>query len=272
MVRLRLAQQDASGALAVVQEATSALGEPPSPLAKAELLGLKARIWIQQGSLREAAQCVEEALDLASEDQGQIGETVALAAARLKVAQSKPGEAVTSLSSSLSTAEAAERLGVALELRILRSLALARQGHPQEAYTDLERALAIAEPEGYVRIFLDEGQPIQRLLAQWLAHADRGILRDYAIHLLSHFDAEPATAVITQERTTPTGDLVEPLSPRELEILHLIALGSTNKEIAQQLVIATGTVKAHTSSIYRKLDVTNRTEAVARARQLSILP
>jgi LuxR family maltose regulon positive regulatory protein len=90
--------------------------------------------------------------------------------------------------------------------------------------------------------------------------------------LLSQFDAEPHVVTPAQEKTSPAGNLIEPLSQRELEVLHLMALGRTNQEIAQQLIVAPGTVKAHTSSIYRKLDVTNRTEAVARARQLGILP
>ena len=121
---------------------------------------------------------------------------------------------------------------------------------------------------------------MQMLLAQWLAHAGAGPLRDYAIHLLSQFDAEPHMVTAAQEKVSPTGDpsassgqaLVEPLSQRELEVLHLIALGRTNQEIARQLIVSPGTVKAHTASIYRKLDVANRTEAVARARQLGILP
>jgi ATP/maltotriose-dependent transcriptional regulator MalT len=129
---------------------------------------------------------------------------------------------------------------------------------------------------------------MQLLLAQWLAHAGASPLRDYAIHLLSHFAAEPHEVSAAREKASPAGDpsatlrlrsgqgsgqaLVEPLSQRELEVLHLMALGRTNQEIAQQLIVAPGTVKAHTASIYRKLDVANRTEAVARARELGILP
>ena len=286
--RLRQARHDANGALAAVREAESALGEPPSPLARAELLALKARILVRQGTLSEAAQCVEEAVHLAGWDRGLTGEMVALAASRLLLAQCKPDEAVAELTRSLAVAEGRGRLGVAIELRILRSLALVRQGDTREAKADLERALTLAEPEGYVRVFLDEGQPMQMLLAQWLAQACAGPLRDYAIHLLSQFDAEPQVVTAPQKTASPAGDpsashvvspvepsgqaLVEPLSPRELEVLHLVALGRTNKEIAQQLIIASGTVKAHTASIYRKLDVANRTEAVARARQLGILP
>jgi LuxR family maltose regulon positive regulatory protein len=194
------------------------------------------------------------------------------------LAQGKPEEAIVRLTRSLAAAEASGQFGAAIEMRILRSLALMRQGDVQEAKVDLERALALAEPEGYVRIFLDEGRPMQMLLAQWLARAGDGPLRDYAVRLISQFDAEPHVEPATQEKASPAGDLtepvalLEPLSQRELEVLHLIALGRTNKEIAQQLVVAPGTVKAHASHIYGKLDVTNRTEAVARARQLGILP
>ena len=94
----------------------------------------------------------------------------------------------------------------------------------------------------------------------------------HPIHLLSQFDAEPHLVTAAQEKASPAGDLVEPFSQRELEVLHLIALGRTNQEIARQLIVSPGTVKAHTASIYRKLDVANRTEAVARARQLGVLP
>ncbi len=272
LARLRQARHDASGALAAVEEAESALGEPASPLARAELLALRARVLLRQGALTEAAECVEKAVHLAGRDRGQTGGKVALAASRVMLAQGKGDEAVAELTRSLAAAEACGRWGAAMELRILRSLALGRQGNTRGAEADLERALALAEPEGYVRLFLDEGQPMQMLLARWLAHAGAGRLRDYAMRVLSHFDAEPHGIPAAQEAVSPTGDLVEPLSQRELEVLHLIALGRTNKEIARQLVVAPGTVKAHTSHIYRKLDVANRTEAVARARQLGILP
>jgi DNA-binding NarL/FixJ family response regulator len=91
-------------------------------------------------------------------------------------------------------------------------------------------------------------------------------LRSYAVRLLSHFEAGPNAGTAALDKVVPTGDLIEPLSPRELEVLRLIALGKTNLEIARQLILSRGTIKAHAASIYRKLDVTNRTEAVARAR------
>lgn len=113
---------------------------------------------------------------------------------------------------------------------------------------------------------------MQLLLTQWLAQASSSALRDYTIHLLSQFDAEPHGDMVAQTNAATTDSMVEPLSRRELEVLHLMALGRTNREIAQQLVVAPGTVKAHTASIYRKLNVANRIEAVVCARQLGILP
>ena len=120
---------------------------------------------------------------------------------------------------------------------------------------------------------------MQILLAQWLRNTKPGSLQDYGAFLLSQFDSETHNIKATQSKNSlandssanPNETLLEPLSPRELEVLELMALGKTNQEIAQQLVVARGTIKAHAASIYRKLDVTNRTEAVARARQLSIL-
>ncbi len=279
LMRLRLAHQDGNGALAAVQEAQSALGESPSPLAKAELLALKARILVRQDALSDAAACITEALNLAGEDQGQTGEMTALAAVRVHLAQKKAHEAITQLTGALAVAQKSGRVGVVLELYLCRSLAFVQEGRLQEANSDLEQALALAEAEGFVRIFLDEGQPIQNLLAQWLADNPGNPLRDYASRLLTQFEAELKIHSTTQEPPSPLDPrilanqaLVESLSERELEVLDLMAEGMTNKEIARQLIVAAGTIKAHAASIYRKLDAANRTEAVARARQLGILP
>jgi LuxR family maltose regulon positive regulatory protein len=267
-MRLCLARQDAHGAMAAVQEAISAFDETKRPL-WGELLAFKAIILARQGSLTEATASVEEATRLAGEDRGVTGQTVALAAHRVRLAQSKPDEAIAQLTRSLAAAEESGRLGAAIEMRILRSLALARQGDAQKAKADLERALALAEPEGYLRLFLDEGQPIQLLLAQWLAHANAGHVRDYAIRVLSQFDAVSHAA---PEQISRTGDLVEPLTPREIQVLRLIYAGDSNQEIAAKLVITTSAVKKHTGNIFGKLGATNRAQAIVKARQMGLFP
>jgi LuxR family maltose regulon positive regulatory protein len=209
-------------------------------------------------------------------------ELIHITQARVLCAQNKRDEAIRLLSGLEDSAQSAGRHGRLIAIMLLKALALQGAGSNAEAGLALTKSLTLAKPSGYRRVFLDEGRPMQQLLARWLAHAGAGPLRDYAVHLLAQFDAQPQVVTAAQEKASPTGVpsarlgqleqvLVEPLSQRELEVLHLIALGRTNQEIARQLVVAPGTVKAHTASIYRKLDVANRTEAVARARQLGIL-
>lgn len=207
-------------------------------------------------------------------------ELIHIMQARVFIAQNKLDEAIHLLSSLEESAQSSGRQGRLIEIMILKALAMQAARDATQAEIALTKSLALAEPGGYVRVFLDEGRPLQLLLAQWLAHAGVGSLRDYAIRLLSAFKDGSLPISTAQETSSPTGAslaslgqaLVEPLSQRELEVIHLIALGRTNQEIARQLIVAPGTVKAHTASIYRKLDVTNRTEAAARARQLGILP
>ena len=232
------------------------------------------KLWLAQGDI-QAANHWTSALEkrFGSHDPFRFENELAhITQARVFIAQNKPNKAIGLLSHLEETARSAGRMGRVIEILLLEALALQEMSDSEHAILALTKCLTLAEPEGYVRVFLDEGQPMQLLLAQWLARAGSSPLRDYAIHLLSQFDAEPRTNPAAQEKASPTGNLVEPLSQRELEVLHLMALGRTNKEIAQQLIISLGTVKAHTAGIFRKLDVANRTEAVAHARQLGILP
>jgi LuxR family maltose regulon positive regulatory protein len=140
------------------------------------------------------------------------------------------------------------------------------QGEIAPALDSLARALSLAEPEGYARVFLDEGAPMASLLYQAV---ERGIAPEYAGRLLAAFGD---LAEERKFRTTEEPELlIEPLSGREVEILQLIAAGLSNREIAQELSITLGTVKVHTSNIYGKLAVGSRTQAVAKARALGIL-
>jgi LuxR family maltose regulon positive regulatory protein len=131
----------------------------------------------------------------------------------------------------------------------------------------LERALSLAEPEGFVRTFVDEGEPMARLLQQAAA---RGIAPDYVSRLLAVLGARE-----TDSASVPASpgaiSLVEPLTDRELEVLQLIGEGYSNQEIAEALVITLNTVKKHASGIYGKLGVHNRTQAVVRAQELGLL-
>ncbi len=200
-----------------------------------------------------------------------LREWLEIARARCLLHLGQMAEAVALISCRRDVAHLTGRGRNWLEMTLLIALAKTAQGEQSLALALLQDALVFAQAQGFVRIFLDESQPMQSLLAQWLAHAGASPARDYALRLLSQFEAEPHTLTATRETTSSIGNLIEPLSERESEVLQLIATGKTNQEIAQQLIVSPGTVKAHTASIYRKLDVANRTEAVARARQLGIL-
>jgi LuxR family maltose regulon positive regulatory protein len=195
---------------------------------------------------------------------------------RLLIAQDQPQQALRLLGRLRKMAEDGGRTGRLIEMLALQALAQQALGHTEEALATLRRALASAEPEGYVRLFVDEGAPMAGLLRQASA---RGIAPDYVRKLLETFGAEMKdpdegrrTGPAPSSSDVRRSSLVEPLSRRELQVLRLVAVGLTNREIAHELTIAVTTVKTHLKNIYAKLDVRNRTQAVARARELNLLP
>ena len=208
---------------------------------------------------------------------------------RVLLAQDRADEVVTLLARWLPAAEAAVRLGSILEMFILQALAFGAQGQMAGATQTLTRALALAEPEGYVRLFVDEGDAMRLLLLQALASDDFHLttipsqasvahLAAYTNKIIAAFPGQPppsaaleARSVTQVEVQNPNQNLVEPLSQRELEVLRLIAAGLSNAAIAEQLMVSVGTVKTHLKHIYGKLAVQSRTQAVAQARTLRLL-
>ncbi len=181
--------------------------------------------------------------------------------ARLRIAQQRSSEAVSLLEPLLALTQSLRRVDLLIEVEVLRALALQQLDDQDQALAVLEHALSLAEPGGYVRIFVDEGPPMAQLLYR---AAERGIAPKYAGQLLAAFPAAP-----TAEARGP--EMVEPLSKRELDVLQLIAEGLSNRDIAARLFLALPTVKWHSSNIYGKLGVSNRTQAVTKARALGIL-
>lgn len=160
-----------------------------------------------------------------------------------------------------------------MEIHVLSALAQQMLGNSRDAAEHLGHSLALAEPEGYVRIFLDEGEPMRRLLQ---AARQQDIYADYVMALLDIPEPESAAPHPAGEDTTrvsPTApiDLVESLTSRELEVLRLLAEGLTNPEIGQRLFLSPNTVRTHTYNLYGKLGVHNRMNAVSRARELGLL-
>ena len=155
-----------------------------------------------------------------------------------------------------------------IEIMTLQALAFQAGSDTAQAMDALERALTLAEPEGFVRIFVDEGPPMARLLYEAL---NRGIAPDYVRRLLQTFPIEEPKQVDPSESQVSESGFIEPLSEREIEVLQFIADGLINQEIATKLFLSLHTVKTHTRNIYSKLNAHNRTEAVARARAMGIL-
>ena len=264
--RLREAAGDPEGALGLLDEAQRLFIRTPLPDAR-PLAALKARIWARQDRVPEALEWAREQCLSVDDDLSYLREFEHVTLARVLIAQYEseqaagaPHDALRLLERLLHAAEQGGRMGSAIEVLALQALAHQAHGDTSSALAPLERALCLAEPDGYVQIFVDEGMPMARLLRE---AASRGVASNVARRLLAAF---PSTE---EARSAERKKL---LSDRELEVLHLIATGLTNREIAARLYLSMYTVKAHARSIYDKLDAHSRTQATARARELGILP
>jgi len=196
---------------------------------------------------------------------------------RILIAQHKLDEAVQWLGNLLQLAEAQGRTGSMIELLMLQAEALHASGEMKQAMERLSRSLSLAEPEGYIRLFVDEGAPMAQLLVQMRIRKpdDRSGSMHYREHLLALLgrahDEDVLHSAVAAVPGSGTYSLSEPLSERELEVLRLIVAGCSNREIADRLVIAVSTVKWYVNAIYGKLQVESRTKAIARARELNIV-
>lgn len=167
----------------------------------------------------------------------------------------------------------ARHLPVALQTLLLRAQLYSTLGEEETGLADVIRALELAEPEGFISIFLEEGQPIAELLVTLLKHRmPKNVKASYIQQILTAFPKAQSAMTVPSRLVNPDLTPIEPLTPRELEVLQLIAAGDSNQAIADKLVITLSAVKKHTGNIFNKLNVSNRTQAVARARLLSLLP
>ena len=220
---------------------------------------LQVRTWLALGDKVNVKQWMN-ASGLDVEDEPQAADQYQyIVFSRALLGLQKHDEALKVLTRLLLAAEQGKRTGVVIEILILQALARQAQGNTKQALALLKRAMDLAEPEQYVRLFVDEGAPIAALLKHFSAS-------EYAKKLLDAFDTE-ATPVTNE---TPN-ILTEPLSQKELKTLQLLISGLSNKEIAEQLFVSPNTVKTHLRNIYDKMRVNNRAQAIARARELGLI-
>jgi LuxR family maltose regulon positive regulatory protein len=238
----------------------------------------RARLLLAQGEVAAAARWVEERGLGPDDDPGYPREPEYLVLVRVLLAQDRPGPALTLLGRLHAAATAQGRTGSVIEIQALRALALAAAGEENAAVDTLAQALMLGCPQGYVRVFADEGAPMAALVGRLVAaqKADHAVARGVPLGCLAGvlraFGEPPAAAGTRQDAATAVPGLVEQLTPREREILALLAAGAPNPRIAEDLVVSLDTVKKHVSHILGKLGAANRTEAVTRARQLGLIP
>jgi LuxR family transcriptional regulator, maltose regulon positive regulatory protein len=276
---VRQARGDQAGALAAIGEAEQAV---PNPEAIADLFlpvaVQRARLWLAHGQVAQAARWVSERGLGAEDEPNYAREREQLVLARVLLAEQTPEPALWLLERLHDLAAAQGRMGSVLEVRALQALALQAVGDQTAALAALAEALTLAAPEDWLRVFVDEGAPMAALLGK-LAAPSQGratvaaqVPPAYLGRLLDAFERAGLPVLARPRRGgAMVAGLIEPLSARELEVLQLLAAGRPNQAIAEELVVTLETVKSHVAHILGKLGVANRTQAVARARELGLL-
>lgn len=270
MAELRQAEGDLAGAASLLDEAEQFFVTDMGPIVR-PVPATKARVWLRQGRIAEALAWARRAGLSVDDDLSYLREYEHITLARTLLARSRRHreeqpllDASALLARLLPAAEAGGRTGSVIEILMLQALAYRAQGKVADAGATLEPALLLAEPEGYARLFVDEGATMAGLLE---AIASRDLVRAYARRLLTMFGHSDAGAPIGDR----SAGLAEPLSEREREVLSLLATEMSGPEIARLLVVSLHTVRTHTKRIYTKLGVNNRRAAVVRAQELGEL-
>jgi len=273
LLRVLLSQRDLTGAQEIIHKVDLLNRETTIPPWLTDMMAnWQVRIWLERGEPEAASQWVakrsiDPSITLEEIDYLQLFDYIILA--RILIAQNKLSEAIVLLQRLVELAKKGGRTTSVIEILMLQALAYQAGDNTSQAMVTLERALNIAGPLGYMRIFVDEGPPMASLLYEALS---RGIASNYIQRLLAAFPVDGPEQTVPSKHQTQESELIEPLSEREIEVLHLIAEGLTNQEIASRLFLSLNTVKVHTRNIYGKLGINNRTQAVTRARALGILP
>jgi LuxR family maltose regulon positive regulatory protein len=255
LARLKLALDDVAGAAALLAEAGQSAHQQHFMDRIPEVAAAQVLTLLRQGKFAAAAHLAET-------------QALPLSQARVHLAQRDPSAALAVLARLRAQVEARGWADERLKVLLLQALALQAQGEEAQAVSLLGDALALAEPGGFIRLFVDEGAPMAHLLT---IVAAQGMLPDYTGKLLAVFEAKKQQSEASASQPSSAQPLIEPLSPREREVLQLIAQGLSNQEISERLVLALDTVKGHNRNIFDKLQVQRRTEAVARARELGLL-
>jgi LuxR family transcriptional regulator, maltose regulon positive regulatory protein len=268
---IRRAQGDVPAALEAMDEA-GRVSDPTVVDLLNTVPAQRARLLLSQGDIAAAARWAE-ARGLAADNQPSYPrEPAYVLLARVLLAQDQPDQALKVLDRLHAAAVAQDRTGSVIEIQALRALGLAALGDEDGAVATLGETLTLAHPQGYIRVFVDEGPTMGTLLGQLIQARQGAVPGDYVGRLVRAFEHDGAGRASDDRPTAAiVPGLVTALSDRELEVLHLLAAGKQNQEIAGELHMALNTVKKHATHIFDKLGATNRTEATVRAREFGLL-
>jgi len=256
LARLKLAQGDVAGATDILDQAYQLVSHHNFVRLMPDVVVAQVLTSLHQGNLALATDLVQT-------------QEIPLSQARVHLALGDPSAAVALLGPLRWQMEAKDLKDEKLKVMVLQTVAYDALGEKDKAVQMLGDVLALAEPGGFIRIFVDEGLPMALLLREALRH---GTAPDYIRRLLAAFPGEQPVQADTTTSQADLSEMVEPLSKRELEVLQRIAEGLTNREIADRLYLSLNTVKVHTRNIYGKLNVHSRTQAIARSQELGLLP
>ncbi len=270
--RLKESAEEWDVALDLLDEAGRVYVKNPIPILR-PLEASRTRIYLRQGRLDKAASWARERGLSVTDEVNYLGEYEYLTLARVRLGEGDFTGIDELLERLLALAETQKRTGSVIEILLTQVLVHQARNNQAQSFAALERALALTEPEGYLRIFVDEGEAMRLLLLKFRSANENQVahsLRGYVDKTVAAFS--PPAEISSKAAITNQGAvLIEPLTNRELEILRLIAAGQSNAEIGRRLYLALSTIKGHNLRIFGKLQAQNRTEAVARARELGLL-
>ncbi|MGM7778777.1 LuxR C-terminal-related transcriptional regulator [Arthrobacter sp. KNU-44] len=272
MARVLQAEGEVGGALEQLKEAERLYVGDFFPEVH-PVAAVRARVWISHGRTSDALRWARERGVSAEDELSYLKEFEHITLARALFAQHEAGQsedyvgrAIALLDRLLRAAEESGRMGTVVELLVLMALAHQKEADDGGAQAALQRAVALAEPEGYVQVFVDEGEAMANLLE---ALAKQGSASNYVNRLLESFGTKTRR---TRDQITPAPQrLVEPLSERELQVLRLLSSELDGPDIARELLVSLNTLRTHTKNIYAKLGANNRRSAVRRAEELGLL-
>jgi LuxR family maltose regulon positive regulatory protein len=263
LARVRQLHGDFEGAQVLVERAIDMSHHMQDLFDRIDVSFWQARLWLAQNNLPAAARWATE---YQADVESRI-EAADMVLARVFMAQGETGQALNLLAPISEAAGGTGRKGAQIESLTLQALAYQEQGDLQQAQTSLVQALSLAEPEGYLRTFVDEGPPMKALLTKHLVSSgDNDSSRTYVIKLLGAFPEKT-----TRSFESSSAAILDPLTEREIQVLGLLAAGLKTPEIASELHLANSTVKWYLRNIYSKLDVHRRADAIARAYELDLL-